>query len=123
MQTQLLVSSLILPLYMTMGVVFWILLLVLLVIQPFTFRTAKQQKKNDASQEYTNRLNKRFDQADALEDDEHVSRTSEESLMKRSNKNLVKTREVSSSGMYFKNVETSSFLFVNGPYHFRMGLR
>ena len=94
-----------------MGVVFWILLLVLLVIQPFTFRIAKQQKKNDPSHEYTNGLNKRFDQADAYEDDEHMSRTSEESLIKRSNKNLVKTREVSSSGMYFKNVETSS-LFI-----------
>ena len=93
-----------------MGVVFWILLLVLLVIQPFTFRTAKNAK-NDPSHEYTNRLNKRFDQADALEEDEHMSRTSEESLIKRSNKNLVKTREVSSSGMYFKNVETSS-LFI-----------
>ena len=96
-----------------MGIIFWILLLVLLIMQPFALRTAsngppKQKRKSRRSlseipsQEYSNRLNKRFDQADALEEDEQrsSSRNSEESLIKRSNVNppmKLKTKETSST--------------------------
>ena len=105
-----------------MGIIFWILLLVLLIMQPFALRTAssgqpKKKRKNGRSlseipsQEYTNRLNKRFDQADALEEDEQrsSSRNSEELLIKRSNGNnpmKLKTRETSSTSGNF-----TSFIF------------
>lgn len=128
-ETQLLISSLIIPLYMTMGIIFWILLLVLLIMQPFALRTAssgqpKQKRKNGRSlseipsQEYTNRLNKRFDQADALEEDEQrsSSRNSEELLIKRSNGNnnnpmKLKTRETSST-----SGNLTSFIFTIKPH-------
>ena len=127
-ETQLLISSLIIPLYMTMGIIFWILLLVLLIMQPFALRTAasgqpKEKRKNGRSlseipsQEYTNRLNKRFDQADALEEDEQrsSSRNSEELLIKRSNGNNnnpmeLKTRETSST-----SGNLTSFIFTIKP--------
>ena len=128
-ETQLLISSLIIPLYMTMGIIFWILLLVLLIMQPFALRTAssgqpKEKRKNGRSlseipsQEYTNRLNKRFDQADALEEDEQrsSSRNSEELLIKRSNGNnnnpmKLKTRETSST-----SGNLTSFIFTIKPH-------
>ena len=82
---------------MSMGVIFWIILLVLLSMM--MLRLAKSShpshKKLDPkvkkgrslsevpSEAYSNRLNKRFDQADAFEDEQR-SRTSEESLIKRS---------------------------------------
>eukprot|EP00093_Oithona_nana_P007783 07783.XXX_371754_370534_1 [CDS] Oithona nana genome sequencing. len=133
-ETQLLISSLIIPLYMTMGIIFWILLLVLLIMQPFALRTAssgqpKEKRKNGRSlseipsQEYTNRLNKRFDQADALEEDEQrsSSRNSEELLIKRSNGNnnnpmKLKTRETSSTSEW---VYTNPALVMNEsvPHH------
>ena len=86
---------------MSMGLVFWIILLVLLSMM--ILRLANQSsnpanhKKLDAktgkkgrslsevpSEEYSNRLNKRFDQTDALEDEQRSRCTSEESLIKRS---------------------------------------
>ena len=114
---------------MTMGIIFWILLLVLLIMQPFALRTAssgqpKEKRKNGRSlseipsQEYTNRLNKRFDQADALEEDEQrsSSRNSEELLIKRSNGNnnnpmKLKTRETSST-----SGNLTSFIFTIKPH-------
>lgn len=100
-----LIAKLILPIYFSYGIIFWMLGMVLWCLMCMkTCRSMSKEKSEKKtgrslsevhSEEYSNKLNKRFDQAQTIEEEEST-KGSTDSLVKRSH---VVQRSHASSGI------------------------